>query len=342
MEGARGREKTAPYVIGMDLGGTKILAAVVDLEGNIVAEAKLKTKGEQGPDVVIERIAETARQAIQVAGLDWSGVLGVGIGAPGPMDPESGIVFNPPNLPDWDTVPLGPRLSEALGVPVCLENDVNMGALGEYSLGAGQGVQDMVGIFVGTGVGGGLILDGKLHSGFRHAAAEVGHMIVMADGPVCGCGKRGCLEALASRTAIERDIRLGIAAGRESIIPQLTKGKGGRLTSGLLAKALRKGDPLVTEVMERAQWYLGLHAATIVNLIDPERIVFGGGVVEALGEEFLEPIRTTARQYFMQQANADKVGLVAAALGDHAAVLGAAVLVRQKVGARESGVPEAG
>jgi glucokinase len=333
MAAERGTQETPPHVIGMDLGGTKILAAVVDFKGNIVAEAKLKTRGEEGPDVVIGRIAETARQAVQVAGLDFSEVLGVGIGAPGPMDPETGIVYNPPNLAGWDTVPLGPRLSEALGVPVCLENDVNMGTLGEHALGAGQGVQDMVGIFVGTGVGGGLILGGKLHSGFRNAAAEVGHMIVMADGPACGCGKRGCLEALASRRAIERDIRLGIAAGRESIISKLSERKGGRLTSGALARALRKGDPLVTEVMGRAQWYLGLHAATIVNLIDPERIVFGGGVVEALGEEFLEPIRTTARQYFMQQADADKVGLVAAALGDHAAVLGAAVLVRQKVGA---------
>jgi glucokinase len=318
-----------PYVIGMDLGGTKILAAIVNMEGHIVAEAKLRTQADEGPDAVIRRIAKTAQRAARQAQIDWSRIGGVGIGAPGPMNPDTGVVYHPPNLPGWDEVALGPRLSEALGVPVCLENDVNLGTLGEYALGAGRGTMDMVGIFVGTGVGGGLILGGKLRSGFRHAAAEVGHMTILADGPVCGCGKRGCLEALASRTAIERDIRLGLAAGRESLIPELTGGNG-RLTSGVLAKALRKGDPLVTEVIRRAQWYLGLLTASIVNLVDPEMLVFGGGVVEALGESFLDPIRVTACQYYIQQTNADKVRIVPGTLGDHAGVLGAAVLARQK------------
>jgi glucokinase len=317
------------YVVGMDLGGTKILATVVDQGGEIAAEAKLRTKAERGPSAVIERMAETARQAARQAGIDWAAVKGVGVGAPGPMNPETGVVYNPPNLAGWDEVALGPLLSKALGVPVCLENDVNLGTLGEYALGAGRGTRDMVGVFVGTGVGGGLILDGKLRSGFRHAAAEVGHMIVMADGPVCGCGKRGCLESVASRTAIERDIRLGIAAGRRSLIDKLIEDKG-RMTSGVLAKALRKGDPLVSEVMSRVQWHLGLHAASIVNLIDPEMIVFGGGVVEALGDEFLEPVRVTARQYYIQQTDAEKVRIVPAELGDYAGVLGAAVLARQQ------------
>lgn len=321
--------KAGSYVVGMDLGGTKILAAIVDESGQIVAEAKLQTKAEKGPDAVIRRIAATAREAARRAGIDWSEVKGVGIGAPGPMNPNTGIVYNPPNLPGWDEIALGPRLSKSLRVPVFLENDVNLGTLGEHALGAGRGASDMVGIFVGTGVGGGLILDGKLRSGFRHAAAEVGHMIVFADGPVCGCGKRGCLESVASRTAIERDIRLGIAAGRESLISKLMEERG-RLTSGVLVKAFRKGDPLVTEVVGRAQWYLGLLTASIVNMIDPEIIVFGGGVAEAMGDRFLEPIRLTARQYYIQQTGADKVRIVLATLGDHAGVLGAAVLVRQR------------
>ena len=318
-----------PYVIGMDLGGTKILAAVVDAEGQILAEAKRATGADEGPDSVIKRMAQTARKAARQAGIERAAVSGLGVGAPGPIDPESGYVYNPPNLPGWDEVGLAPRLSEALELPVFLENDVNLGTLGEYALGAGRDTRDMVGIFVGTGVGGGLILDGRLRSGFRHAAGEVGHMVVLADGPVCGCGKRGCLESVASRTAIERDIRLGIAAGRKSLIPRLVKEKG-RLTSGVLARALRKGDPLVTEVMGRAQWYLGLLAASIVNLIDPEMIVFGGGVVEALGKDFLRPIRVTARQHYIQQAGADRVRIVAAKLGDHAGVLGAAVLARRQ------------
>jgi glucokinase len=325
----RKADDTGRYVIGMDLGGTKILGAVVDPKGRIAAEAKIKTKPESGPDAVIERIARTAREAVRRAKLSWADISGIGIGAPGPMDPTTGVVYNPPNLPGWDEIPLGPRLSEALGVPVYVENDVNLGTLGEYALGAGQGTVDMVGIFVGTGVGGGLILDGKLRSGFRHAAGELGHMIVLADGPVCGCGKRGCLESVASRTAIERDIQLGLAAGRESRILEWM-GDGGRLTSGVLAQAVRQDDPLVTEIMGRAQWYLGLLTASVVNLVDPEMVVFGGGVVEALGEQFLAPIRVTACQYYIQQAGADRVRIVAAKLGDHAGVLGAAVLARQR------------
>ena len=323
------RGKAPENVLGIDLGGTKILAALVNSEGQIIGEAKVKTKAEKGPEAVIERIAETAREALKQAGLGWAEVKGVGIGVPGPMNPETGVIYHPPNLPGWDEVALGPLLSKALDVPVCLENDVNLGTLGEHTFGAGRGTRDMVGIFVGTGVGGGLILDGKLRSGFRHAAAEVGHMIVLADGPVCGCGKRGCLESVASRTAIDRDLRLGIAAGRESIMGELMKDDAPP-TSGTLAEAWSKGDPLVTEVMTRAQWYLGLVTASIVNLIDPETIVFGGGVVEAMGKEFLGPIRTTARQYFIQQAGADQVRIIPAKLGDYAGVLGAAVLARQR------------
>jgi glucokinase len=327
-----GKHKTdaAQHVVGVDLGGTKILAAVVNAEGQIVAESKQKTKPKDGQDAVIERMAETVRRSVQEAGLDWEEVQAVGVGVPGPMDPETGIVYNPPNLPGWNQVPLGRRLSEALGVPVFLENDVNLGTLGEHALGAGRGTKDMVGIFVGTGIGGGLILDGKLRSGYRHAAAEIGHMILMPDGPVCGCGKRGCVEALASRTAIERDIYLGLAAGRESLIPKLTEGEANRLTSGLLVKAWSRGDPLVREIIGRAQWYLGLLTASIVNLIDPEMVVFGGGVAQGLGEDFLPPICVIARQYCIQQMNADKVRIVAATLGDYAGVLGAAVLAHRQ------------
>ncbi|MGD8737123.1 MAG: ROK family protein [Anaerolineae bacterium] len=322
-------EATTPYVIGIDVGGTKILAAVVNGSGEIAAQAKQKTRAKEGPEAVLERIAATARQAVDKANIGWDRVAGVGIGAPGPVDPDSGIVFQPPNLAGWDQVALGPQLSQSLGVPVCLENDVNLGTLGEFSLGAGRGTKDMVGVFVGTGVGGGLILDGKLRSGFRHAAGEVGHMIVLADGPLCGCGKRGCLESVASRTAIVRDIRGGLAVGRESLIPKLTKDGKRRLTSGVLAKAYRRGDPLVREVFSRAQWYLGLLTASIVNLIDPEMVVFGGGVVEALEDEFLAPVRVTARQYYIQQRHADRVRIVPATLGDYAGVLGAAVMAYQ-------------
>ncbi len=324
------RRESAGHCISIDLGGTKILAAVIDGQDQIVGRAKMKTLAREGVDEVIQRLAETAQQAADKARVKWDQVAGVGIGAPGPVDPEAGVVYNPPNLPGWQKVALGPRLSKLLGVPVYVENDVNLGTLGEYRMGAGHGTRDMVGIFVGTGVGGGLILDGKLRTGFRHAAGELGHMVVLADGPVCGCGRRGCLEALASRTAVERDIRLGLQAGRESLIPKPSKGKSLRLTSGVIAKAYQKGDPLVTDVLRRAQWYLGLLTASVVNLLDPEMVVFGGGVVEALDDGFLDPIRVTAREHYIQKMDAGRVRIVPGKLGDYAAVLGAAALVRDR------------
>jgi glucokinase len=322
--------KPKPLLLGVDLGGTKILAVVADRTGRILGEAKHPTLGKQGPDAVINRIAEAARQAMGRASADWANLQAVGVGAPGPVDPVSGTVYHAPNLPGWDEVALGPRLGEMLGVPVYVENDVNAGTYGEFALGAGRGVQNMVGIFVGTGVGGGLILDGALHQGFRGAAGEIGHMVLLADGPVCGCGRRGCLEALASRVAISRDIWAGIHAGRESTIPAFVKGRQRRITSGALKKALAAGDELVAEVMGRAQWYLGLHAATLINVLDPEMLVYGGGVVEALGDAFLAPIRTVARQYAIQQRDADRVQIVPAQLGDYAGVLGVALLARRR------------
>jgi glucokinase len=322
--------KPGPLLLGVDLGGTKILAVVADRTGRILGEAKHPTLGKQGPDAVINRIAEAARQAMQRASADWTDLQAMGVGAPGPVDPVSGTVYHAPNLPGWDEVALGPRLGEMLGVPVFVENDVNAGTYGEFSLGAGRGVQNMVGIFVGTGVGGGLILDGALRQGFRGAAGEIGHMVLLADGPVCGCGRRGCLEALASRVAISRDIWAGIRAGRESLIPNLIQGTRRRVPSGALKKALAAGDELVAEVMGRAQWYLGLHAASLINVLDPEMLVYGGGVVEALGDAFLAPIRTVARQYFIQQREADRVQIVPAQLGDYAGVLGVALLARRR------------
>ena len=230
-------------------------------------------------------MAKTVREAVEAAGLKLSDMAGLGTGAPGPLDPDKGVVLHTPNLP-WVNVPLAKMLSDRLDdLPVFIENDVNLGTYGECAFGAGVGAQDVVGIFVGTGLGGGLVLGGELRQGWRKACAEVGHMILLADGPVCGCGKRGCAEALASRTAIERDIWAGIKAGRESVIPELNK-QDSRLTSGALAEAYRRGDPLVAEVLGKAQFYLGLLTASVVNFVDPELVILGGGVVEALGDEF--------------------------------------------------------
>jgi glucokinase len=330
------KSKTQAYVVGVDLGGTKILAAVVDRKGKILSEVKRPTLPASGAKDILDRLAKTVRQAIEQASVKQKQVLAVGVGAPAPVDPQTGFLYQATNIPPLSNFPLGERLSEALGMPAFVDNDVNVGTAGEHALGAGRGTKDMVGIFVGTGVGGGLIVDGRLRHGFRNGAGEVGHMIVgyqrQSDEPLCGCGRPGCLEAYASRTAIERDIRAAIAAGRETLIPELLERSGkGRITSGVLTKALKRGDPLVTEVMERVTAYLTVLIASIVNFFDPEMIVIGGGVAEALGERLLEPIRSDAPRWFIQIKGAERVRIVAAELGDYAGVLGAATIARQKL-----------
>jgi glucokinase len=318
-------------VIGVDMGGTKILAAVVQGDGKILGSAKRRTRAELGPDEVIARVSETVHQAAKSADISLADIRAIGIGAPGPLDPHTGIVFHTPNMPGWNHVPLGERLSGLLGIPVFVENDVNIGTLGEYVMGAGRGTRDMVGIFVGTGVGGGIILDGQLRGGARHAAGEVGHMVVAAGGPYCGCGRQGCLEAVASRTAIERDLKAGIQNGRENLLTRIEGRQLKRMTSGVLAQAWAEGCPLTREVLSRAQWYLGLHAAAIVNLLDPEMLVYGGGLIEALGDRFLEPVRVVARQHYIYREGAP-VRIVTAKLGDEAGVLGAAVVAQTRIG----------
>lgn len=324
-------KRSSAYRLGIDLGGTKIMAVLADSDGNVLGEARRATRGEEGIAVVVDRIAMTAKDAIAKADVKPSAVGAAGIGAPGPVDTAAGVVYNPPNLPGWQQVPLGPKLQEALGIPVFVDNDVNVGTLGEFVLGAGRGTRDMVALFVGTGIGGGLIIDGRLHRGFRGAAGEIGHMIVDPNGPVCGCGRKGCLEAFASRTAIERDVQAGLAAGRATIVGDLiASSKRNRLTSGVIAKALAENDALMMEIIERAQFHLGLAVASIVNFLDPEMIVFGGGVVESLGDDFLAPIRRIAQPYYLQQKDAELVRIVPATLGDHAGALGAAIMAGQE------------
>ena len=287
------------YRLGIDLGGTKILAVVVDRKGKIVGEAKKKTKPELGVDGVMDRIVEVANSAMDSAGVSAKRCVAAGIGAPSPVNLDSGVVVDTPNLPGWQEISLASILADRLDMPVFADNDVNLGTLGEYSLGAGQGTSSMVGIFVGTGVGGGVIINGQLQRGARYSAGEIGHTIIVPNGPVCGCGKLGCLEAVASRTAMERDVIAAIEAGRTTTLAELTEDTGkDRLTSGLIKGALEAGDEVMQEVLTSAQFYLGLLTANLVNVLDPEMIVFGGGVAEALGEEFLAPNSSHRQKLF--------------------------------------------
>ena len=317
--------KQTSTFIGVDLGGTNVEAAVVR-DGEILASKKKKTKAYKGVETVIDRIEKTVRKACDKLDTDPEDYQALCIGAPGAIDMSTGVVHDAPNL-GWADVPLGEMLQDRLGLPVVVDNDVNIGVVGEYVYGAGQGVLDMVGIWVGTGIGGGIIIDGKPHQGWRGSAGEIGHTVVNPYGRMCGCGREGCVEAYASKTAMMKMIEEQMERGRESIVPEIMEEKGKRkLTSSVIEDALEAGDALMAETLETAQFHLGLLTANLVNILDPQVIVFGGGIVERLGRSFIDPIARIARTYFMQQEDAEKVRIVPSALGDEAGSVGAAVV----------------
>lgn len=314
--------------VGVDLGGTSLYAAVVNTgTGEVLGESKCKTKPQRGAVKVTERIVTTIASAMSNAGIRRDDLVGVGIGVPGPIDSRAGIVIRLTNMgPTWDGFPLAQTLAKLSGLSVIIDNDVNVGAVGEHRFGAGRGVSDMVALFVGTGLGGGIILNGELRTGFRGSAGEVGHMLVAADGELCGCGERGHAEAYASRTAIERNIRAAIQAGEPSLLAQeLEKNGSLRLTAKYIQRAYEAGDAVTVKAVESAQYYLGLLIADCVNLLDPEAIVVGGGVLERMGDAYLEPVRGVARQHFLNQSAMESVRIVSAELGDSSGAIGAAV-----------------
>ncbi len=316
--------------VGIDLGGTNIGTAAVR-DGKVLAYHKTNTQAKKGSAAVIERIEKSVRKVAEKLDCKPHDFQALCVGAPGAVELETGVVNDAPNL-DWIDVPLGSVLEKNLGLPVFLDNDVNVGVLGEFVHGAGKGSRHMVGIFVGTGIGGGVIIDGKMHYGGRGSAGEIGHMVVVPDGRICGCGRKGCVEAYASKTAIASIIREHISRGRESYLKKaLTKKNPKPLSSNLIEEALVAQDPVTLEVIGEAQTYLGFLTANLVNALDPNVIVFGGGLVEQLGEPFLGPIREVAQSHYLQQKNADKVRILSSTLGDHAGTIGAAEAARRRL-----------
>jgi glucokinase len=315
-------------VVGVDLGGTKILAGVVDSENKIHARAKRSTPAEAGGPAILAAIISCVEQALVEAGVAREEIAGIGLGSPGPLDPSTGVISFSANLNvrNW---PLGPDLSAAMGRPVLLQNDVRVGGYGEYHLGAGRGHSSLLAAFVGTGIGGCVILEGKVLEGATGNAGEVGHIVVKADGPKCGCGRRGCLEALSSRSAIARRVLKAADKGEESILAAKVDKKSGKLKSGDIAAAVAAGDAVALREVYRAAYFLGLGLGGLVNLLGPEIVVIGGGVTEALGPMFLDLIRASARQQILVDPD-EKIKIEAAALGDDAGILGAALLARER------------
>lgn len=319
--------KHPDIVVGIDLGGTKILAAAVGPDGQVLGRAKRSTGSGEGPEAVLDRMADCAREAVTRAALSQTDVRGVGIGAPGPLEPETGVVIFAPNLSGWKNIPVKAAMEKRLGKPVFMENDVNVGTLGEHALGAGKGIQDLVGIFIGTGIGGGVILNGRLHRGFNKISGEIGHMTIEMGGPKCGCGNRGCLEAVASRTAISRDIASAIRKGKRSLLGKRRNIDPADLKSGDIARALKAGDAVALRVIRRAGRAIGISIVNIIHLLNPEMFVLGGGAM-AFSDHLLPVILKTVKKRALP-LTADNIRIVPAQLADDAGVLGAAVLARQ-------------
>jgi glucokinase len=323
------------YYVGVDLGGTSLRAMVVDEKYRLLASEKVRTPVGQKPRVTIAKMAEVIKAALGSAAIRSGNVAAVSVGAPGTINARHGVVEQAPNL-GWTNVPLASELRQRLGVPVRVDNDVNVGMMGEYALGAGRGAKDLVGIFVGTGIGGALIINGKLFEGACGGAGEIGHTVILVNGPLCHCGHRGCAEALASRTAMERDVRAAIQSGQKSLVPKIMRKKGHtRMTSSVIQSALNKHDRVMEEVFKRAQYYLGILVANAVNLLDPERVVIGGGIAARLRDEFVAAIRETAYEYFIHAGRARAVKILPGKLDDDAGPLGAVVLARRGAGVEQ-------
>jgi len=307
--------------IGVDLGGTKVFAVRAGSDGAVMAEAKAKTPVQGGPMAVVDAIVKAVAELGGAGGGDDE--LPVGVGAPGVVDVERGIVHAAPNLPGWtEPFGLGAALSEALGTRVVVDNDVNVGTLAEHRLGAGQGASNMLGVFVGTGVGGGLVLDGALRRGPTGMTGEIGHVVFRPHGRVCGCGGRGHVEAYAGRAGMERRARELEAKGHDTVLTELAKAK--RMTSSVWAKALAAGDRVAIELLDEGVAALGQAIGGAVTLLDVDLVVVGGGLADRLGSSYVARVGQAARA---QVFAGHRVEVVPAKLGDRAGALGASLLV---------------
>jgi glucokinase len=310
---------------GIDLGGTKIQTAIVDAGGKVLGEARHPTPTSGGPADVAQAMEDALREAASAAGVEPSALQGVGVGSPGDADGKTGVVSGARNLPDWEgSFPLGETLSTALGAEVRIGNDVQVATEAEFELGAGREFQSLIGVFWGTGVGGGLVLDGKPWLG-RGAAGEIGHMVVKRGGAKCPCGRRGCMEAYAGRAAMEAEARREHKEGAKTDLFKLMEKHGkDRLTSGIWDRAIEHGDHLAGKLIDRAIEALGTGVASAVNLLDPEAVIIGGGLGVRFGERYMEPLMEEMSKHLFIDERPPTVRV--ASLGDLGGAIGASLL----------------
>ncbi|XXF78350.1 ROK family protein [Myxococcaceae bacterium GXIMD 01537] len=312
---------------GVDLGGTKIQAVVVDERGTVLSRSRRATPQQGGPPAIAEAIFTAIQDATRPLGLEPAALAGMGVGAPGAVNAATGTLIQAGNLPGWDEpYPLGPVLSERVQTPVFLGNDVQVAVDAEYRLGAGRAYRSLLGVWWGTGVGGGLILDGRPWLG-RGSAGEIGHTVVERGGARCPCGRRGCLEAYAGRASLERKARRAADRGKKTVLFDIMREQGkDRLTSGVWLRALQREDALARKLVERALRALGAGLASAVNLLDVEAIVIGGGLGSRLGLPYVERLISAMHPHLFIPQRPPAVHL--AGLGELSGAIGAALLAR--------------
>lgn len=308
---------------GIDVGGTKILAMIVDENGSVISTSKKKTKGATGFKMVCERSALALQEAAEIENIPLKNLAAVGIGVPVPVLPD-GTTPAASNLPGWKGAPLIKTMETLTGRPCFAANDCNAGTYGEYVFGAGKSAKTLIGFFVGTGLGGGIVYHDQLVVGENKMSAELGHIIVQEGGRICGCGHKGCLEAYASKTGIARRIAWEILIeGRKSVLAQsVPENRYDTLKSSVLQEAYRKNDPVAVEALNELAHYLGVGIATYITIFGPDIIVIGGGVFEALGKELLPKVKESARKRVFPEASFRDTKITLSQLGDYAVGLG--------------------
>jgi len=314
-----------PLYGALDLGGTKIRALVADLEGRVYGEDVRPSRTEEGLEAVMSRMVDSLQAAARQAGADLADLKGVGIATPGAVDVRRGVVPSAPQLPGWHDVPLVEIMSRRLGLDVWLENDATAAALGEHTFGGGRSARHMLYLTVSTGIGGGIIIDGKVYRGASGAAGELGHVIIDPHGPPCGFGARGCLESFASGSAIARRGEELVAGGESRLLAELREQEG-PVTAEMMKRAVDLGDVASREAFREAGHYLGIALASFVNIFNPEIILVGGGVARA-GDLFMEQAQTTMRVLAMSQP-LKGVRVDLGVLGDRAGPLGMIAIAR--------------
>ncbi len=316
-------EKQQPPVLAIDLGGTKIINAIISHNGEIIAKHDYPTLAAEGPQSIINRMISGIDQLLRQSVLSLAKLCAISIAAAGIIDIRNGIITGAPNLPGWHNIPLKSIIEEKCKIRTFLINDADAAALGEHRFGAGKGIDNLILLTLGTGVGGGIILNGRLYLGSSGSAAEIGHMVIEASGPKCSCGKNGCLEALVSGTAIAGEAVNRINQGVESSLVGMVEGKIEEITGEKVYLAAKSGDSLALEVIARAAYYLGIGVVNLVNIFNPEMIIIGGSVAR-MGDLLLGPVRKMVKEKAFPLL-AQNVKIVPAQLGNDAGIFGAAI-----------------